>query len=250
MAWRDFVSRKGFAAWLRVQPLTAGKHVLVNGVVVFVDEKFSVTCEIGIEGVRWWLTRESGQLPPRCGDQDYWSCCGRESDDEVVEPVAYLVVKMFCLGCLGSSLDYLVCFALLSRGTFNDWVKQLLEGVVTCVESRVHYGRACNVPWYGACDVEVYWRLEYGVRDGRGSWSDWRWQEGFTGVRPCGENVSWWSGVTDAVGDCYFMVMEEHVRLCVVEVFRLHVREVYRTGVNPVTDMWLSIESEAQASYI
>ncbi|KAF2177570.1 hypothetical protein K469DRAFT_755088 [Zopfia rhizophila CBS 207.26] len=152
---RDVVE-KAFSTWLSVQPvgvplevgsLDAELQFVRDHVGVLVAQKVSVTCEVREDGVSWWLTKESGRLPLRCGYESYRVCCFLGSEWVTrVKPVSYLVVKMSDVKCSSYVQDvqrYQVRFTLLSIERLDKWRQEMLWQVVRCVQEGVDCDGSC-----------------------------------------------------------------------------------------------------------
>jgi hypothetical protein len=64
--------------------------VVVYGEVVLVQNAVSITCSVLEDGkTRWWWTRESGKVPPVCGQEGCSRCRRSDSGVKRVEPRAY-----------------------------------------------------------------------------------------------------------------------------------------------------------------
>jgi hypothetical protein len=151
-------------------------------------------------GPRWWLTQESGRLPPECGDTECGSC--EWSGAEYIPGRAYIVVV---LRIGGSRAE--VCIAQLSKrslaSVLNGVLCLLRRGCSPCAESAARMARllqvggcsgaaCCGCKLVGGACVRCVFR-----RRGRGG-CEWIIRNGFTGVFPSPQHP-WFTGVTDAV---------------------------------------------------
>ncbi|KAF2179203.1 hypothetical protein K469DRAFT_320512 [Zopfia rhizophila CBS 207.26] len=124
------------------------------------------------------MTRESGRLPPCCvKGKQCWICSGRRLDEERVEPVSYLVVKVMELECSGRIRWYKVCFALLSRVRLDAWRGRVLPrvvGMLMCCVGRdeycVHGGKCSGDP-----GRQVLLEAVFSVCDCVEECRDWEW---------------------------------------------------------------------------
>lgn len=84
--------------------------ILLTDAVVLVEHAVSLTCSVQADGrTRWWLTRETGMLIPRCSSVSCFRCTSVDR----VDAQSYLVLKVFARG----AARYEVLFSHLSLET-------------------------------------------------------------------------------------------------------------------------------------
>lgn len=163
----------------------------------------SVTCEVSAGAVLWWVTRESGMVPPGCGDLQC-GVCGASGGSRV-RTRGYVVVKAVGPGGCDAVAIGLLCPLTLGvvAGRFVEDVRRLFFGsesrwaarsaeLFLLAEQGLYSHRLQS--WCGTEDRECA-RCDCGcVAQGRLLWRD-----RYAGVFPC-RDASWWSGVTDAAG--------------------------------------------------
>lgn len=167
--------------------------------VVLERERVSVTCEVSPGGrVRWWLTKESGQLPAKCGDRTCWTC-GTFAEGTELEVRAYVAVKVEARVAVFRGRNDTVFFAPLQASVLDEVQRQLLPCLLEAGarEDEGDCERSTVLHW------ELQSALERGVFCGSvgpgNRFSRWLQYSGFTGVFPDGKD-GFFTGITDAVG--------------------------------------------------
>jgi hypothetical protein len=157
----------------------------------------SASCWIGCNGdVEWRLTKESGRMPVFCAP--YVAARGGVVPLRIVSGLhSVLVLKV-----VGAAGRFEVLVAPLSRSTV-EWVcGEIVVELVDCVKRSAwaEVEQTCAV-------LSSIPECEGGCRGGSGCGTELLWREvGWRRVRvpevePHGR-PSWWSGVSDGVGDC------------------------------------------------
>jgi hypothetical protein len=155
----------------------------------------SVTCEMKHNGdLRWWLTKESGQLPELCLYGGWSGCCAWSGDRAALKN-AYFVVKLeserpeelyVISTVIGiSELSVVMVRRVAECVLAYSQPKSGLSEVVTSQRHHQFRGQYCTT----------------GLRTSLGAIliADFVIQDSFCGVFPS-DKKSWWRGVTDAAG--------------------------------------------------
>jgi hypothetical protein len=183
---RDHIHRKQTVC-------TVDHHV--NSKTVFVDHCVSVTCNIRESDVRWWLTRESGQLPTNSNAKVIYSGCTPLAK-------AYAVVRVARPLCLRKQRIAEVGVAQLCVASL-DWI---VEGIVPYVQPIVLERVADHVECTSAEDCPTayhVWRqlwIQCSFSGGVGGSSEWLLRDRFNGFYPSGRQ-HWWTGLTNAADE-------------------------------------------------
>jgi hypothetical protein len=167
---------------------------------VLAENNVSTTCEITPEETSFWLTREDGCFP-QCENTDCSVCMGRGG--EIVEPKAYLVVKVYDSGLGLAQKVCNVFFAPQNKGPWNALVTRVLPAFSDSVgaERRLDLlmlrGALAN-GCFGAkprCECT----LDSVCEGCSTSTATWYQANQFGELMPMGIN-DWWNGVTRAAG--------------------------------------------------
>jgi hypothetical protein len=168
-----------------------------------VDNHFSITCEVDSQGVRWYLTRESGRFPTQY-------CCPWDDEVRSVRRSAYFVVKVrehpcqeegcftwvfvaeLCSdrvqGFVGDILPRLIRWMPCDGGFRCDNSTMFMRYVSFWLKSAFSCSVGCTYVDEGSCSCCVR-----GVRD-----KDWVFAYSYRGLYSCGHD-HWWTEVTDGI---------------------------------------------------
>lgn len=160
------------------------------------QERVSVTCEISPgRRERWWLTKESGQLPAKCEDRDCWTCGSLTA----VEVKAYVAVKVETRVAVLQGRNHTVFFAPLRAYVLDAALPQLLRRLENAGAREDESAWESSRGLYQELESALYNGEFCGGTGLEDRFSRWEQFSVFAGVFPSGRDV-FFTGITDAVG--------------------------------------------------